>query len=259
MPWMMSYINRNNRCEDRMGISVNNRCEDGMEDEKMFEIKNITMIYDMEKTEKIYALGGFDLKLPDKGLIGIIGPSGSGKSTLMYCLSTLKKPTDGQIVYNEKQITNLKDDERENLRRNEFGFVFQRHFLVPYMSALDNVMVAAVDSDKQTEQYARRLLNGFGLGETEMKKRPAKLSGGQRQRTAMARAMINNPKVLFADEPTAALDHENAFAVMEILKEYAKENLVLVITHDRSILKDADSVIEMWDGKISAIKDGDAL
>ena len=96
----------------------------------MFDIKNITMIYDMEKSEKIYALGGFDLVLPDKGLIGIIGPSGSGKSTLMYCLSTLKKPTDGQILYNGRELTEMRDRERENIRRNEFGFVFQRHFFI---------------------------------------------------------------------------------------------------------------------------------
>lgn len=224
----------------------------------MFDIKNITMIYDMEKTEKVYALGGFDLQLPDKGLVGIIGPSGSGKSTLMYCLSTLKKPTDGQILYNGKELTKLRDGEREDLRRNEFGFVFQRHFLVPYMSALDNVTVAAATKDKQVTEKAKELLAGFGLGEREMKKRPSKLSGGQRQRAAIARAMINNPKVLFADEPTAALDHENAFAVMEILKEYAKDNLVLVITHDRSILKDADRVVEMWDGNVSTVKEGGA-
>lgn len=223
----------------------------------MFEIKNITMIYDMEKTEKVYALGGFDLRLPDRGLIGIIGPSGSGKSTLMYCLSTLKKPTEGQILYNGEDITKLKDRQREILRRNEFGFVFQRHFLVPYMSAMDNVTVAAAKKEKEINEKAKALLKGFGLGEKEIYKRPAKLSGGQRQRTAIARAMINDPKVLFADEPTAALDHENAFAVMEILKEYAKNNLVLVITHDRSILKDADQIIEMWDGNISSIRGGE--
>jgi putative ABC transport system ATP-binding protein len=223
----------------------------------MFDIKNITMIYDMEKTEKVYALSGFDLKLPDKGLIGIIGPSGSGKSTLMYCLSTLKTPTDGKIIYNGKELTKLKNSERENIRRNEFGFVFQRHFLVPYMSAVDNVTVAAASKTPEVEEKAKKLLAGFGLTEKEFGKRPSKLSGGQRQRAAIARAMINDPNVLFADEPTAALDHENAFAVMKILKEYSKENLVLVITHDRSILSDADSVIEMWDGNISAIKGGE--
>lgn len=219
----------------------------------MFDIKKITMIYDMEKTEKIYALKGFDLTLPDKGLIGIIGPSGSGKSTLMYCLSTLKKPTDGQIFYNGTDLVTLKDHERENLRRNEFGFVFQRHFLIPYMNAMDNVTVAAARMGKDVEEQAKKLLSGFGLTEKEFGKRPSKLSGGQRQRTAIARAMINSPKVLFADEPTAALDHENAFSVMAILKEYSEKNLVLVITHDRSILKNADSIIEVWDGDISSI------
>lgn len=223
----------------------------------MFEIENITMIYDMEKTEKIYALAGFDLTLPDKGLVGIIGPSGSGKSTLMYCLSTLKMPTKGEIIYNGTELTNLSNREREEIRLKEFGFVFQRHFLVPYMSAVDNVTVAAVDSAKEAAKKAKKLLSDFGLSEKEYEKRPAKLSGGQRQRTAIARAMINNPKVLFADEPTSALDHENAFHVMEILKEYARENLVLVITHDRSILKDADQIVEMWDGSVSAIKEGD--
>lgn len=217
------------------------------------------MIYDMEKTEKIYALAGFDLTLPDRGLVGIIGPSGSGKSTLMYCLSTLKKPTDGQILYNGRELANLKDQEREALRRLEFGFVFQRHFLVPYLSAVDNVTVAAAKYDKNTPEQAKQLLSNLGLGAKEWGKRPSKLSGGQRQRTAIARAMINNPKVLFADEPTAALDHENAFGVMKILKDYAKENLVIVITHDHSILKDANSIIEMWDGNISAVKDGEFI
>ncbi len=225
----------------------------------MFDIKNITMIYDMDKAEKVYALRGFDLTLPDKGLIGIIGPSGSGKSTLMYCLSTLKKPTSGSILYNGKEITNLRDSERETIRRDEFGFVFQRHFLVPYMSALDNVTVAAAKNGAQTVENAKKLLSSFGLGNTEITKRPSKLSGGQRQRAAIARAMINRPKVLFADEPTAALDHDNAFLVMEILKNYSKENLVVVITHDRSILKDADSVIEMWDGDISAVKEASEI
>ncbi len=217
----------------------------------MFDIKNITMIYDMERTEKVYALGGFDLELPDKGLVGIIGPSGSGKSTLMYCLSTLKKPTEGSILYNDVVLTKLSDKKREQLRRNEFGFVFQRHFLVPYMNAVDNVIVAATEEKKVATEHAIELLRKLGLSEKEFGKRPAKLSGGQRQRVAIARAMINSPKVVFADEPTAALDHGNAYAVMDILKEYSKDNLVLVITHDHSILKGADRIIEIWDGNIS--------
>lgn len=223
----------------------------------MFQVKQITMIYDIEKENKAYALGGFDLELPDRGLIGLIGPSGSGKSTLMYCLSTLKIPTSGEILYNKRNIRNLKETEREKLRREEFGFVFQRHFLISYMSALDNVMVAGSGEDRNLNVRAERILRSLGLGEWELKKRPSKLSGGQRQRVAIARAMMNEPNVLFADEPMAALDHENAFAVMEVLKEYAKDHLVLVITHDMSILKDADRIIEMWDGMIGDRKGGE--
>lgn len=223
----------------------------------MFEVKNISMIYDMDTDEKMYALGGFDLELPDKGLVGISGPSGSGKSTLMYCLSTLKKPTEGSVRYNGLELTAIPDRERETLRRKDFGFVFQKHYLVPYMSALDNILVAASDSGKETVEKAKEILKIMGLKERDFKKKPAKLSGGQCQRVAIARALINDPKVIFADEPTASLDHENAFNIMKILKEYSKERLVIVVTHDRTVLTDVDTMIEMWDGNISSISGRD--
>jgi len=219
----------------------------------MFEVKNISMIYDMDTEEKMYALNGVDLTLPGKGLVGVIGPSGSGKSTLMYCLSTLKRPTEGSISYNGLELTGINDNEREKLRREEFGFIFQKHYLVPYMGALDNVLVAAKENDKETREKAADFLKKLGLKEREFGKKPAKLSGGQCQRAAIARAMINDPKVVFADEPTASLDHENAFNVMRILKDYSKDRLVVVVTHDRSILSDADMIVEIWDGKISGI------
>lgn len=222
----------------------------------MFEVKKISMIYDMEKEEKLYALKGFDLSLPDKGLIGIIGPSGSGKSTLMYCLSTLRKPTDGSIIYDGSELTEASNAERERLRRMDFGFVFQKHYLVPYMSAVNNVMVAGVGKEQQIREKAEKILKELGIKEREFSKKPAKLSGGQCQRIAIARAVINDPKVIFADEPTASLDHENAFNVMKILKEYSKDRLVLVVTHDKSILKDSDRIIEMWDGQIN-MQDGE--
>ncbi len=217
----------------------------------MFEIKNVSMIYDINSDEKMFALKGLDLNLPDNGLVGIIGPSGSGKSTLMYCLSSLKIPTEGNIIYEGRDITSISQKERETLRRSEFGFIFQKHYLVPYMSALDNVLVAAVGKGKEIEEKARDFLRELGLKDREFGKKPAKLSGGQCQRVAIARAMINNPKVIFADEPTASLDHENAFNVMKILKNYSKDRLVLVVTHDRSILEGADRIIEIWDGEIS--------
>ncbi len=219
----------------------------------MYKIRNISMIYDMDTDEKLYALGGFDLDLPDTGLVGIIGPSGSGKSTLMYCLSTLKKPTEGIVEYNGKDITSISSSEQEKLRRKEFGFVFQKHYLVPYLSACENVMVAGTGSDDDVGKKTEKYLKDLGLKEREFRKKPAKLSGGQCQRVAIARAMINDPRVLFADEPTASLDHENAFNVMRILKEYSKERLVVVVTHDRSILGDVDMMVELWDGNLSNV------
>lgn len=217
----------------------------------MFEVNHLNLIYDMDKEERVCAVNDVSLTLPDTGLIGIIGPSGSGKSSLMYCLSTLKKATDGDIVYNGKNYKDLSGRELERLRREQFGFVFQHHFLVGYMSALDNVMVAAKENTAETRKRAEELLQQLRIKPAEGKKKPKQLSGGQRQRCAIARALINEPKVLFADEPTASLDHENAFRVMHYLKDYAKEHLVIVITHDHSILEGADRVIEIWDGEIS--------
>lgn len=220
----------------------------------MFEIKNVSMIYDMNSDDKMYALDDFNLKLPDTGLVGVIGPSGSGKSTLMYVMSTLKAPTEGSIVYNGQELTEFSNRQRENVRRNEFGFVFQKHYLVPYMTALDNVIVAATGEKNEVKAKAAEYLKALGIKEREFGKRPSKLSGGQCQRVAIARAMMNNPRVIFADEPTASLDHENAFNVMKILKKYSEDRLVIVVTHDRSILTDVDLIVEMWDGKLSNVK-----
>lgn len=221
----------------------------------MFEFKDATMIYDMDKDDMVYAMKKINLKLPDTGLVGIIGPSGSGKSTLMYTMSTLKKLTEGDILYNGESVVNINDNKRQHLRRDEFGFVFQRHYLVPYMTAVDNAVLAANASVSESKKKAKKLLLDIGLKEKELNKRPAKLSGGQRQRVAIARAMMNDPKVLFADEPTASLDHENAFLVMKRLKEYSKDRLVIVITHDISIIKDANMVVEIWDGEVSNVKE----
>ena len=222
----------------------------------MFELKNATMIYDMDKEEKVYAMRNINISFPDKGLVGIIGPSGSGKSTMMYTMSTLKNLTSGEILYNGRSITGIKDAERQTLRRDEFGFIFQRHYLVPYLTAVENAVLAANCSKKEAVEKAKEILLNIGLKEKELDKIPAKLSGGQRQRVAIARAMMNNPKVLFADEPTASLDHENAYLVMDRLREYAKERLVIVITHDHSILRDTDMTVEIWDGSISDVKQG---
>lgn len=219
----------------------------------MFELKDANMIYDMDKEEKVYAMRSMNITFPDKGLVGIIGPSGSGKSTLMYTMSTLKKLTSGDVLYNGKSLMSISDSEKQHLRRYEFGFVFQRHYLINYMTALDNATIASTIPVNEAREKAEKLLLEIGLKKSELRHKPTKLSGGQRQRVAIARAMMNDPKVLFADEPTASLDHENAFLVMDRLKEYSKDRLVLVITHDTSIIQDADMIVKIWDGAISEV------
>ena len=223
----------------------------------MFKTENLTVIYGIDKPEKSYALTNVNLSIPDTGYIGIIGPSGSGKSTLMYCLSTLQEPTSGRVYYDNRLLNDYSLREREILRRSEFGLVFQRHYLIHYMSAIDNVTVAANENRITAVKKGEDLLFRLGIKRSELKKRPSGLSNGQRQRLAIARAMINDPKVLFADEPTASLDHTNAFIVVDVLREYANNNLVLVITHDTSILKHADAVIEIWDGEVNGIEHGE--
>lgn len=219
----------------------------------MFELKEATMIYDMDKEEKVYAMKSMNITFPDKGLVGIIGPSGSGKSTLMYTMSTLKKLTSGDVLYNGKSLVSINESDKQHLRRYEFGFVFQRHYLINYMTALDNATVAATIPVSEARTKAENLLLDIGLKKSELHHKPTKLSGGQRQRVAIARAMMNDPKVLFADEPTASLDHENAFLVMDRLKEYSKDRLVIVITHDTSIIEGADMIVKIWDGSISDV------
>ena len=206
--------------------------------------------------DEIHALDGVSNDIRKGEVVVVIGPSGSGKSTMMYVMSTLKKLTDGDVIYNGRSLNGISDSERQDLRRNEFGFVFQRHYLVSYMTAIENAVIASNKDLKFSREKARDFLLDIGLKESELNKTPKKLSGGQRQRVAIARAMMNDPKVLFADEPTASLDHENAYLVMAKLKDYSKKRLVLVITHDRSIIRDADITVEIWDGSISKVTEG---
>jgi len=220
----------------------------------LFKTENLTVIYGIDKSDKSYALTNVNIELPDTGFVGVIGPSGSGKSTLMHCLSTLKEQTSGEIYYKNQLLNLYSAQEKEVLRRSEFGMVFQRHFLVHYMSAVDNVIIASNNDKRDSIKNAEEMLFRLGLKRSELYMRTSNLSNAQRQRVAIARALGNNPLVLFADEPTSYLDPSSAFAVIDTLREYAEGNLVFVITHDTDILKDADVVIELWDGEISDIK-----
>jgi putative ABC transport system ATP-binding protein len=207
---------------------------------------NASLCYtDGERTT--YALRDVSVTLPPGRFYGIMGPSGSGKSSLLYVLSALKQPTNGSarfgaFVYNERA-----EAEITRLRRERFGFVFQQPFLMPYLSALENVVLAAPRIDKAATEKARGFLRELGMAGLEHKL-PSQLSGGEKQRVSVARAMMNDPEVIFADEPTAALDHANGHRVIDALARWRTRGTVVVVTHDPEMLADADEILLLRDG-----------
>jgi putative ABC transport system ATP-binding protein len=215
----------------------------------MFEFKNVNLVYDLGKEDVTHALRNINYKHGDKGLLGIIGPSGSGKSSMLYLMAGLKTTTSGEMLYKGRDMGKMSKDARAQLRRKEFGFVFQRGYLLEYLSVLDNVLVPMNDASVTAKGKAMEFLERLSIAQLSGKK-PYQLSGGQRQRVTIARALLTNPEVVFADEPTAALDHKSAYEVMKLFYEQAKEKLVIVVTHDKSILGNTSEVIGIWDGVI---------
>ena len=190
----------------------------------------------------------------DRGsFVGLIGPSGSGKSSLMYLLSGLKRPNRGSVSFEDRDYGSLSGAGLMQLRRHRFGFVFQQHFLVNYLSAFENVMVGAVKRNHEAAAYALELLSRVGLGD-KLQKRPYQLSIGERQRVAVARALVHRPAVVFADEPTASLDQATGHEVVNLLADYRRSGggSLLVVTHDPAMLSDADRVLQMRDGRLIA-------
>lgn len=219
-----------------------------------YQLNDVNLVYDVDKEGGTTALRDVTLSLNGTGLVGIQGSSGSGKSSLLYTMAGLKRPTFGQVFYGKLDITTMNPSVLATLRRREFGFIFQQHFLINYMTILENILVPLNINNKQTRAKALLLLERLGI-EKYANKRPYQLSGGQRQRAAIARALMNNPKVIFGDEPTAALDHKSASEVMELLSEYTKDTMVVIVTHDERILENADTMIYIRDGSIENVYD----
>jgi putative ABC transport system ATP-binding protein len=201
-----------------------------------------------------YAVCEVTLAFPSTGFFGIMGPSGSGKSSLLYLLSGLKRPTSGTVFYAGRALSGQNDTERTRLRRQDFGFIFQQPFLLNYLTARENILVAAPESDTTARHRVEELLEELGIAHLAHRY-PAHLSGGERQRLIVARAMINRPAVIFADEPTAALDHANGRAVIELLLRYRERGAVIVVTHDPTMLAGADRVFHLLDGRLDGIEE----
>ena len=212
----------------------------------ILETKATSLVYrDHEK--EVFACRDISVHVNEGEFLGILGPSGSGKSSLLYLLSGLKVPTHGEVLMGGQNINSLADTERSDLRLNQFGFVFQQPYLLGYLTALENVLVA--NPAKRDANAASELLKLLGL-ESKMDRRPHELSGGERQRVCVARALYGKPRVIFADEPTAALDHSNGANVVNLLASHRGEGALVMVTHDPSMLEKADRILHIVDGQV---------
>ena len=219
----------------------------------MLQGESLTLTY-QDGDQTIDAVHEVSIAVEDHQFVGILGPSGSGKSSLLYLLSGLRRPSGGEIYLDDRAYSKMSERERVALRRTEFGFVFQQHFLINYLTALENVMVSAPVQDKAHAEQAKALLSDLGLGD-KLHRFPYELSGGERQRAAVARAMIHRPRIIFADEPTGLLDRRTGLQVMTLLRGYCEQGSLIAVTHNPEILTEANLVITLRDGQISDVKD----
>lgn len=199
-----------------------------------------------------YALRGIDFTFYDNRFYAITGKSGSGKSTLLHLLGGMEKPTNGKVLYCFQDLGTMKDAELSKLKRQKFGFIFQSYNLIPELTVLENIMLPAdLDGRKPDKNYIKKVISVIGI-QDKLRKYPSQLSGGEQQRTAIARALVNKPQILLADEPTGNLDSENSKRIMEILTRLNAEGMTIVmVTHDESLAKYGSRIIHIKDGKIS--------
>jgi putative ABC transport system ATP-binding protein len=218
---------------------------------KMLKTIDLKKIYGKGENE-VYALKGINIEIEPHKFTSVVGPSGSGKSTFLHCVAGLDKPTSGKVYLDDMNIYNLNDDKLSQIRRQEFGFIFQNFNLIPVINVYDNIILpVSIDKKKENKEYINNLIEKLGL-KSQIMKFPNELSGGQQQRVAIARALANKPSVIFADEPTGNLDSKTTAEVVEILKMCISEfnQTLVMITHNEDIAKTADRILTIIDGKI---------
>ncbi len=220
----------------------------------VIRIEDVYKIYQLG-TQTVNALNGVDLTIKSNEYVALMGPSGSGKSTLMNVMGCLDTPTKGRYYLNGPDVSKLTDDELAEIRNKEIGFVFQTFNLLPRYSALDNVALpliyAGVPLAKRTER-AKEVMEMVGLSDRMMHK-PNELSGGQRQRVAVARALVNDPAIILADEPTGNLDTKTSYEIMALFEAIHKHgNTIILVTHEEDIAEHAGRIVRLRDGIIES-------
>lgn len=222
----------------------------------IIELKNINKIY--ETAVKAQVLFDINLSFEESSFNSIIGASGSGKTTLLNLIGTLDKPTNGEVYIAGKRTDSMNKNELAELRNETIGFVFQFHYLLPEFTAIENIlmpyMIKNVKISKEIKERAEELLNIVGLQKVK-NNLSNNMSGGQQQRTAIARALMNNPKIILADEPTGNLDSESTEKIYKILRDVNEKfkTTFVIITHDRNIAEKTDRIVEVKDGRINMI------
>ena len=216
----------------------------------MIELNKVSKIFDTGFNQ-VNALSNVDVKIDQGEFVSIKGPSGSGKSTMMNIIGLLDRPSKGQYLLGSNDVSKLNDNKRSLIRGNIFGFVFQNYNLIPRLSALRQVEMPLIyRKDKERRKKSIIALSKLGLGE-RISHSPVELSGGEQQRVSIARALVGEPKVILADEPTGALDSKTGEEIIQIFKSLSVDGItVIMITHDGSVAKKASRVIEMKDGMV---------
>jgi putative ABC transport system ATP-binding protein len=222
----------------------------------LIEIKGLTKKYRLGQ-EVITALDNVDLTIEEGEFLCILGTSGSGKSTLLHVIAGLERATKGEVLLKGVSITKMKERKMATFRRKHMGFIFQSYNLLSSLTAIENVALPLVFdrvNKKERLKRSREMLIQMGLKD-RLRNKPTEMSGGQQQRVSIARALINNPKIIFADEPTGNLDSKTTQEIMEILSEKVRNSGVtmIMVTHDLNLAEYADRVIKMIDGRITSI------
>ena len=221
----------------------------------LIEIDGVTKRYKLGE-QIVYALNGVNLNIERGEYTALMGPSGSGKSTLMNIIGCLDSPTEGTFFLNNKEVSKMSDSALSEVRNTEIGFVFQTFNLLNRLNAIENVsfpLVYAGIPKKEREERAKEVLDKVGLGD-RMSHKPNELSGGQRQRVAVARALINNPSILLADEPTGNLDTQTSHEIMALFEEiHSAGNTIVLVTHEEDIAQHAKRIIRLRDGVVELI------
>ena len=218
----------------------------------MIEVKNVTKIYKMGK-ETVVALNNVSLNIDKGEFVAIVGPSGSGKSTIMHIIGGLDSPTEGHVYFDNKDISKYKDKEKAKFRNSEIGFVFQAFNLENTQTALENVMMPLIFSGSSKKNRKSKAGKALELVELEHLKnhKPNEMSGGQRQRVSIARALVNDPKIIFADEPTGNLDSKTGENIMNLFKDLNNQGYtIIMVTHNMEEAEKAKRVVRIKDGNI---------